>query len=103
GHMRLWESRARLQLVRALRRVQGVEAATELSEQLAAWQILVDETGARTYQPFIHEERGQLAQLAGDAELARREFEQAIALYRDIGADGQALRLQAEVPVRRRA
>jgi adenylate cyclase len=101
GRMRLWESRARLQLVRALRQVQGKKAVAEIGEHLSAWQSLVDGTGASTYQPFIHEERGRLAQLSGDAALALAEFGKALALYREIGADGQAARLQAALPQQR--
>jgi hypothetical protein len=103
GHMRLWEGRARLQLVRALCRAHGQEAATEIADHLAAWQALIDATGTTSYQPFLHEERGHLALLGGDAGRAQIEFERALALYREIGAEGQAARLQADTPLRRRA
>jgi adenylate cyclase len=103
GHMRVWEGRARLQLIRALRQAQGAAAAAEIAEQLAAWQALTDDIGVSTYQPFIHEERGRLALLGGDAERARAEFDRALALYREIGADGQAARLQADLSLLRQA
>jgi class 3 adenylate cyclase/tetratricopeptide (TPR) repeat protein len=102
-HMRLWEGRARRQLVRALRAVGGERAAAEIGPHLEAWQTLVDQTGAVTYQPFIHEERGHLARLHGDADGAETQFARALALYREIGAEGQAARLQADMPLRRRA
>jgi class 3 adenylate cyclase/tetratricopeptide (TPR) repeat protein len=94
GHMRLWESRARLQLVRALRKVHGVKAAAEIIEQIAGWQALINATGASTYQPFIHEERAHLAMLTGDSDLAQAEFARARALYREAGADARATRVQ---------
>ncbi|HXG28804.1 MAG TPA: adenylate/guanylate cyclase domain-containing protein [Nevskiales bacterium] len=102
GHMRVWEGRARLQLARALRQACGQEAVTEIADHLTAWQSLVDETGAISYQPFLHEERGHLLLLTGDTAGAQDELARALVLFSQIGAQGQAARLQAE-PLRRRA
>ncbi len=60
---------------------------------LDATARLVDETGARTYEPFIAEE---LARLHRD----ETELRQALALYRQIGATGHARRLESVLSAR---
>jgi hypothetical protein len=57
---------------------------------LKAASRLVAESGALTYEPFIHEELGRLH---GD----ETELREALRLYKMIGATGHARRLQAEV------
>lgn len=54
---------------------------------------LVRETGAQSYEPFIREE---LARLDHD----EKEMEEALRLYRQIGATGHARRLEAELSSR---
>jgi tetratricopeptide (TPR) repeat protein len=65
--------------------------ADDAKDDLGAAAVLVKETGALTYEPFIHEELGRLHD--DDTEL-----HQALALFRQIGATGHARRLEAELP-----
>jgi hypothetical protein len=58
---------------------------------------LIEEIGARAFQPEVHECRAQLAQLRGDASAARREIEAARRLYAEMGATAQVDRLLNEV------
>jgi hypothetical protein len=69
------------------------EASAAMLADLAAALVLVKETGALTYEPFIREELGRL-----DADEA--EQRKALRLYRQIGATGHARRLEAELAAR---
>jgi hypothetical protein len=72
-----------------VRRVTG--AATEaVGADLEAALALVKETGALTYEPFIHEEMGRLH---GD----EGELREALRLFTAIGATGHAGRLREEL------
>jgi adenylate cyclase len=61
----------------------------EAESDLASALVLVGETGAVTYEPFIREELGRLH----DDE---KELTEALRLYRQIGATGHARRLESE-------
>jgi hypothetical protein len=61
-----------------------------LLADLDAALALVKETGALTYEPFIHEELGRLQ---GD----EGELREALRLYSAIGATGHARRLGSEL------
>ena len=50
---------------------------------------------AGVYEPTIHEERARLARRSGRVDEADRELEQALRLYREVGAHGHAARLAA--------
>jgi class 3 adenylate cyclase/tetratricopeptide (TPR) repeat protein len=102
-HMRIWECRARLQLAQALRMHQGVDAAPAVEQQLQILQGLIDETGARSYQPFLHEERARIIELCGNAESAHAQMTLAADGFAAIGAEAHAARLKAKIPARRRA
>ena len=60
-------------------------------------QALIEETGARAYQPELHECRAQLAQRRGDRLAAQREFERAHRLYAEMDATSQTERLAREL------
>jgi hypothetical protein len=68
----------------------GNSAPTAVAADLDAALVLVRETGALTYEPFIREEMGRLH--ADQAELRA-----ALRLYTSIGATGHARRLEAEL------
>jgi adenylate cyclase len=68
----------------------GANAEVDLAGAIVA----VKESGALTYEPFIHE---QLGRLRNDEE----ELRQALGLYRQIGATGHARRLEGELLLRR--
>jgi adenylate cyclase len=61
----------------------------EPAQDLEAAEILVHQTNALAYEPILHEELGRLH----DDD---KELEEALRLYRQIGATGHARRLEAE-------
>jgi ATP/maltotriose-dependent transcriptional regulator MalT len=85
---RILECLALLTRARVLR-ASGTDEATVLAD-LDAALVLVQETGAAAYQPFIREELGRLR----TDDNALRE---ALRLYSAIGATGHARRLEAEL------
>jgi tetratricopeptide (TPR) repeat protein len=71
----------------------GIAGEQAVIADLDAALSLVKETGAVAYEPFIREELGRLHH--DEAELR-----QALRLYRQIGASGDATRLEAEISAR---
>jgi class 3 adenylate cyclase/tetratricopeptide (TPR) repeat protein len=67
-------------------------AATALGRALA----LVEETGAKCYEPFIRVERARLARLSGDGAACRQEIGLARRLFTEMGAGALAGRLEPE-------
>ncbi len=53
--------------------------------------------GARSFEPFIHEQRARLKRAAGDEPGARRELREAHRLYTEMGATGHAERVEREL------
>ena len=82
------EAFALLTLARVRRALGGPGPVVE--DDLNAALQIVDDTGALSYEPFIHEELGRLH--TDPAELA-----EALRLYRRIGATGHARRLETEL------
>jgi hypothetical protein len=60
-------------------------------------QELIDETGARAYQPQVPECRAHLARLRGEAAAAQHEFDAARRLYVEMGTTAQVERLAKEM------
>jgi tetratricopeptide (TPR) repeat protein len=87
---RVVECQALLTRARVARASDGGRSQEAALADLDAAQTLVRETGALTYEPFIHEELGRLR----DDEPELRE---ALRLFRAIGATGHARRLDAEL------
>ena len=53
--------------MRALREIHGIPATREIEAALAEADAWVKSPGAtRSYEPFLHVERSQLARLSGD-------------------------------------
>jgi adenylate cyclase len=77
-------------LARAQVRRAAGEPASAVDADLESALALVEETGARTYEPFILEERGRLQKDDG-------LLHEALRLYTAIGATGHARRLEGEV------
>jgi hypothetical protein len=99
-HCRYDEARANLALARTQfrRAEQATPAALARAEQaIGRAQELIDETGARMFQPEVHECRAHLARLRGDPRAAQRDIEQARRLYAAMGATARAERLIGEV------
>jgi hypothetical protein len=53
--------------------------------------------GAKSYEPFLHVERAELAQLNGDNTTRRRELREAHRLFLDIGAPIRAAEVAKEL------
>jgi class 3 adenylate cyclase/tetratricopeptide (TPR) repeat protein len=84
-------------LARVLRTIDAAGERQRIDSILSRAEELVRQTGARTYAPFICEERGRLAQELGSAEEADRQLREAHRLFSEIGAPGQAERLAEEL------
>src|SRR5262249_4347449 len=54
---RLWEFSAHLIRMRALREIQGVEAARAIEAALGEADAWLEMSGAKSYEPFLHVER----------------------------------------------
>jgi len=92
-HFRCDEIRANLALAHTVLRRAGAEALAHVEQALVRAQELIDETGARLYQPEVHECRAHLALLRGDAHSSQREIDAARRLYAEMGATAQVERL----------
>jgi ATP/maltotriose-dependent transcriptional regulator MalT len=96
-HSRCDEIRANLALAHTQLRRANREALERVEQALVRAQELIDETGARGYQPGVHECRAHLAALRGDAPAARQQLDAARRLYYDMGATAQVERLAKEM------
>jgi tetratricopeptide (TPR) repeat protein len=91
------EIQAQLSLARALRADDGANARAAIEEALARALELVEETGAKTYEPQILEERSEFARLLGGEATRERELREAHRLFVEMGATGHAKRLAKEL------
>jgi hypothetical protein len=83
---RLWEFSALLTRIRALRETQGAQATREIEAALAEADAWLEMSGAKSYEPFLHVERAELARLSGDEATHQRELREAHRLFLEIGA-----------------
>jgi hypothetical protein len=83
---RMWECFAQVTRVRALREIHGIEATREIGEALAEADAWLEMSGAKSYEPFLHVERAELARLIGDDAAHERELREAHRLFVEIGA-----------------
>jgi hypothetical protein len=96
-HCRPDEVRAHLALARTqLRRADGA-ALARAEQALVRAQELIEEVGARAFQPEVHECRARLARVRGDARAADSEVEEVRRLYAAMGAPAQVDRLSKEI------
>ena len=91
----LYECKARLALARVLLGTEGAAARTRITAVLDRACELIDETGARVYEPFIRMERAELARLTGDGPARERELREAHRLFTDMGAPIRAEQVEA--------
>jgi class 3 adenylate cyclase/tetratricopeptide (TPR) repeat protein len=91
------EVEAQLALAHAVLRSGEATALAEAEDALAAAQALVDATGARLFQPDIHEARAELARLRGDDGARERELREAQRLFSEMGATGHAERISRQL------
>jgi tetratricopeptide (TPR) repeat protein len=96
-HFRWVEIKGNLALAHTQLRRADSEGLVGVEQALVRAQELIDETGARAYQPQVHECRAQLALLLGDTQTARHELDVARRLYAEMGATAQVERLAREI------
>jgi hypothetical protein len=93
---RLWEFSALLIRIRALRETQGLKATREIEATLAEADAWLEMSGAKSYQPFLHVERAELARLTSDEATRKRELREAHRLFSEIGAPIRAAEVARE-------
>ena len=94
---RLWEFSALLTRMRALREIQGVQATRDIEAALAEADAWLEMSGAKSYEPFLHVERAELARLTGDDATRQRELREAHRLFMEIGAPIRAAEVAKEL------
>ncbi len=94
---RLWGFSALLTRIRALRETQGLRATSEIKAALAEADASIEMSDAKSYEPFVHVERAELARLNGDDDTRRRELHGAHRLFTAMGASAHAERLAKEL------
>jgi tetratricopeptide (TPR) repeat protein len=80
-----------------LRKTQGVEAREAIEAALTEAEGLVERTGIRSWQPFIHVERAELARLVGDETTREHALHEAHRLFTAMGATAHVERLAKEL------
>jgi adenylate cyclase len=94
---RFQECVAHITRAHVLLRSEGAQASGDIETALREAQALVEETGGRSQEPFIHEALAELAHLTGDQATCQRELREAHRLFTDMGATGHAERLAKEL------
>jgi tetratricopeptide (TPR) repeat protein len=84
---------AHLTMAQVLAAVDGRSAEAAIEATLQEAERLIAETGARSYEPVLHEERARLAALRADAAGCERQLREASRLYAERGATGHVERL----------
>jgi class 3 adenylate cyclase/tetratricopeptide (TPR) repeat protein len=88
-----FELRARLAVARVRLALDPVAAQEEIEVALERCSAILVKSGARSFEPFILEERSRLAAELGDSRTAAQLEREASALFRELGATGHAERL----------
>jgi tetratricopeptide (TPR) repeat protein len=94
---RLREFWALLTRSRALREARGIQAMSEIEAALAEAHAWLEMSGAKSYEPFLHAERAELARLNGDDTARQRELREAHRLFLEIGAPIRAAEVAREL------
>jgi class 3 adenylate cyclase/tetratricopeptide (TPR) repeat protein len=76
---------------------EGVKMQSAVETALGQALALVEETGATSYEPFIHAELAELARLTGHAATRERELREAHRLFTAMGATRHAARIAQEL------
>jgi tetratricopeptide (TPR) repeat protein len=92
------ETLASLAVARVLLGSEGPAAREEIEAALARARELARDTEAKAFEPLVHVELAELARQSGDQEGRERELREAHRLFTQIGATGQAERLELELP-----
>jgi class 3 adenylate cyclase len=93
----IWEIFARLTLARVLVAADAISAAEAAGSHLAQALVLIEQTGAKTLEPFVCVERANLARLCGDERAHERELRRAVRLFLEIGAPIRAEQLAKDL------
>jgi adenylate cyclase len=91
------ECEAELVRARVLIRFDPSKARDDIAAALDAAAGLAKEMNAKSFEPFICEERARLARVSGDPAAFERELREAQRLYTEMGATGHAERLAREL------
>jgi hypothetical protein len=83
--------------VRTLRELHGVQAAKDVEATLAEAEAWLEMSGARSYEPFLHVERAELARLIGDEATRQEGLREAHRLFTEIGAPIRAAEVAKEL------
>jgi hypothetical protein len=83
--------------MRALRESRGLEATSEIAATLAEADAWLEMSGAKSYAPFLHVERAELARLTGDEVTREHALREAHRLFTDIGAPIRAAEVAKEL------
>jgi tetratricopeptide (TPR) repeat protein len=94
---RIGEFSALLTRIRALREIHGAQATREIEATLAEADAWLEMSGAKSYEPFLHVERAELARLNGDDTACQRELREAHRLFLEIGAPIRAEQVTREL------
>lgn len=92
------ELEAQLALARVLAEIGGTARGAAIEAALKRVEVLIAETGAKLYEPFVHEMRARLAEARGDARTCERERAVALKLFETIGAAPRAAGLSERAP-----
>jgi ATP/maltotriose-dependent transcriptional regulator MalT len=84
-------------LARVLLASEGAGARAEVKGALSRALLLAKEMEARSEEPLVHVELGELARLIGDDAGRERELREAHRLFAEIGADRHAAALTSEL------
>jgi adenylate cyclase len=85
---------------RVLLHSRGEKARSEIEGALAEATSTMQQSGARCWEPFIHEERAALARLLGDEPGRRQALRTAHRLFKEMKADGHVERLAQDLAPR---
>ena len=88
---------ALLTRARAFRETEGAEAVRKIEATLAEAEAWLEMSGAKSYEPFLHVERAELARLTGDGAACQRELREAHRLFTEIGAPIRAEQVAREL------
>jgi class 3 adenylate cyclase/tetratricopeptide (TPR) repeat protein len=94
---RAWANFAKLGRARVLRALDGVDAQKAIEATLDRADALIEDSGARAFEPLVLEERARLAALCGDEESSAAYLARAHAAFVGVGATGHAARLAREL------
>jgi hypothetical protein len=93
----LFAAVAELALARALRLTDGASGIAAIRNALERAHARIEETGGRSYEPFVHLELAELAGLAGNRATREHELREAHRLFLAIGAPIRAAEIEKRI------